>query len=207
MTAPDVPPVPDDTAWFSEAVVGILPELFGTARRLTRNTADAEDLVAEAVARAWRGSEALADRRAFRRWMHRILANTYTSWWRAAEARPVVESLMDETSAEESFSLFERLHQPFLLWFSTPEQVFLNELLREDLERAIDQLTEPFRIAVVLSDVQGLSYQEIADALHVPIGTVRSRLARGRAMLQRALWQHGLDAGLVKTPVPRGHNV
>lgn len=207
MKAPDVPSASDDTAWFSEAVAEILPELFGTARRLTRNTADAEDLVAEAVARAWRGSDALADRSAFRRWMHRILANTYTSWWRAAEARPVVESLMDETSTDESFSLFERLHQPFLLWFSTPEQVFLNELLREDLERAIDQLPEPFRIAVVLSDVQGLSYQEIADALHVPIGTVRSRLARGRVTLQRALWQHGIDAGLVKSPAPRSHNV
>lgn len=207
MKAPDVPSASDDTAWFSEAVAEILPELFGTARRLTRNTADAEDLVAEAVARAWRGSDALSDRSAFRRWMHRILANTYTSWWRAAEARPVVESLMDETSTDESFSLFERLHQPFLLWFSTPEQVFLNELLREDLERAIDQLPEPFRVAVVLSDVQGLSYQEIADALHVPIGTVRSRLARGRATLQRALWQHGLDAGLVKSPAPRSHNV
>lgn len=207
MKAPDVPSASDDTAWFSEAVAEILPELFGTARRLTKNTADAEDLVAEAVARAWRGSDALSDRSAFRRWMHRILANTYTSWWRAAEARPVVESLMDETSTDESFSLFERLHQPFLLWFSTPEQVFLNELLREDLERAIDQLPEPFRVAVVLSDVQGLSYQEIADALHVPIGTVRSRLARGRATLQRALWQHGLDAGLVKSPAPRSHNV
>lgn len=207
MKAPDVPSASRDTAWFSEAVAEILPELFGTARRLTRNTADAEDLVAEAVARAWRGSDALADRSAFRRWMHRILANTYTSWWRAAEARPVVESLIDETSTDESFSLFERLHQPFLLWFSTPEQVFLNELLREDLERAIDQLPEPFRIAVVLSDVQGLSYQEIADALHVPIGTVRSRLARGRVTLQRALWQHGIDAGLVKSPAPRSHNV
>ena len=207
MKAPDAPPGSDDTAWFSQAVVEILPELFGTARRLTRNTADAEDLVAEAVARAWRGCDALADRSAFRRWLHRILANTYTSWWRAAEARPVVESLMEETSTDESFSLFERLHQPFLLWFGTPEQVFLNELLREDLECAIDQLPEPFRVAVVLSDVQGLSYREIADVLHVPSGTVRSRLARGRATLQRALWQHGLDAGLVKSPAPRSHNV
>lgn len=206
MKAPAVSPASDDTAWFSEAVMQILPELFGTARRLTRNTADAEDLVAESVARAWRGSDALADRSAFRRWMHRILANTYTSWWRAARARPVVDSLTEATSADENFSLFERLHQPFLLWFSTPEEVFLNELLREDLERAIDELPEPFRVAVVLSDVQGMSYQEIADALRVPLGTVRSRLARGRATLQKALWQHGLDAGLVKSPAPRSHN-
>ncbi|MFL5620747.1 MAG: RNA polymerase sigma factor [Gemmatimonadaceae bacterium] len=202
----DAPRASGDTAWFEEAVVAILPELFGTARRLTRNTADAEDLVAESVARAWRGCDALSDRNAFRRWMHRILANTYTSWWRAAEARPVVESLPNENSADESFSLFEQLHQPFLLWFSTPEKAFLDKLLREDLERAIDGLPEPFRVTVVLGDVQGLSYQEISDALQIPIGTVRSRLARGRAILQKALWQQGLDAGLVKTPMPRSHN-
>ena len=189
-----------DAAWFSDAVVAILPELYGTARRLTRNAADAEDLVAEAVARAWRAHERLADPNAFRRWIHRILANTYTSWWRAARVRPIEEPLTDDDSAEDSFSLFERLHQPFLLWFSTPEQEFLNKLLREDLERAIDQLPEMFRVAVVLADVQGLSYQEIAHALQIPIGTVRSRLARGRAALQKALWRHAVDAGLVKTP-------
>jgi len=78
-----------DTAWFSDAVVAILPELYGTARRLTKNAADAEDLVAEAVARAWRGRESLSDSNAFRHWMHRILANTYASWWRSARVRPV----------------------------------------------------------------------------------------------------------------------
>jgi RNA polymerase sigma-70 factor, ECF subfamily len=196
-----------DTAWFSDAVVALLPELYGTARRLTKNAADAEDLVAEAVARAWRACESLSDRNAFRHWIHRILANTYTSWWRSARLRPVEEPLMEEGSTDESFSLFERLHQPFLLWFSTPEQEFLNKLLREDLERAIDRLPETFRVAVVLADVQGLSYQEIADTLGVPIGTVRSRLARGRAALQKALWQHALDADLVKPPAPRGNNV
>ena len=207
MTVSDVPCAPGEAAWFEDAVVAILPELFGTARRLTRNTADAEDLVAEAVARAWRGCGALADRSAFRRWMHRILANTYASWCRAAGARPVMESLPSESAADAGFSLFEQLHQPFLLWFSTPEQAFLNQLLREDLERAIDGLPEIYRVAVVLADVQGLSYQEISDALQIPIGTVRSRLARGRATLQQALWQHGLDAGLVKTRTPRSHHV
>jgi RNA polymerase sigma-70 factor, ECF subfamily len=193
----------DDTAWFSDAVVALLPELYGTARRLTKNAADAEDLVAEAVARAWRACETLTNRDSFRGWIHRILANTWTSWWRAASVRPVAEPLVDEGSNDESFSLFERLHQPFLLWFSTPEQEFLNKLLRQDLEAAIDALPESFRVAVVLADVQGLSYQEIADALEIPIGTVRSRLARGRSALQKALWQHGLDAGLVNGPAPR----
>ena len=196
----------DDTTWFSDGVGALLPELYGAARRLTRNTADAEDLVAESVAKAWRGADGLSDRSALRPWLHRILANTYTSWCRSARARPDIESLDDDEGGDATFSLFERLHQPFLLWFSTPEQDFLNKLLREDLERAIDALPEVFRTAIVLSDVQGLAYKEIADALQVPIGTVRSRLARGRAALQKALWQHGLDAGLVKAPAPRSKN-
>lgn len=197
--------MPDDrAAWFAGAVTALLPELYGTARRLTGNNADAEDLVAEAVEHAWRSAGTLADRAAVRAWLFRILTNTFCSAQRAARARPATESL--DAGGDDSFSLFERLHQPMLLWWGTPEQAFLDKLLREDLEGAIDALPEPFRLAVLLADVQGLRYQEVADALEVPIGTVRSRLARGRALLQRALWAHGVDAGFVSgtTPSPRG---
>lgn len=100
-----------------------------------------------------------------------------------------------EADEEPAFSLFERLHQPFLLWWGTSEQEFLNKILRDDLERALDALPEVFRLPVILSDLEGFSYQEIADILHVPVGTVRSRLARGRSQLQRALWQQAREAG------------
>jgi RNA polymerase sigma-70 factor (ECF subfamily) len=70
-------------------------------------------------------------------------------------------------------------------------------LLREDLERAVDALPESFRMVVLLADLQGLSYLEVADVLEIPIGTVRSRLARGRSLLQKALWNHAADAGIV----------
>lgn len=203
--APALLGMPEDrAAWFARSVTALLPELYGTARRLTGNPADAEDLVADAVERAWRNADTLADRSAVRAWLFRILTNAFCSARRAARARPCTEPL--DVSDEASFSLFERLHQPMLLWWGTPEQAFLDKLLREDLERAIDALPEPFRLAVLLADVQGLRYQEVADALEVPIGTVRSRLARGRAILQRALWAHGVDAGLAadSTPSPRG---
>jgi RNA polymerase sigma-70 factor (ECF subfamily) len=104
---------------------------------------------------------------------------------------------VDDEDQGTAFSLFERLHQPFLLWWGNPEQAFLDRLLREDMARAIDALPHPFRVVVVLVDVQGWSYQEVADALAVPVGTVRSRLFRGRSALQRSLWEHGRDAGLV----------
>jgi RNA polymerase sigma-70 factor, ECF subfamily len=117
--------------------------------------------------------------------------------------RPAVESLEAREEQEEPFSLFERLHQPFLLWWGSPEQEFLDKLLREDLECAVDALPEVYRVVVVLADLQGFSYQEIADALGLRIGTVRSRLARGRSLLQKALWEHAVDAGLVRPPRAR----
>jgi RNA polymerase sigma-70 factor (ECF subfamily) len=182
----------DDRAWFEHSVLVVLPELLGTARRLARNREDAEDLAAEAITRAWLHRDGLRERDRFAGWILRILTNLFISRRRSEASRP------EETDLEEEaeFSLFERLHQPFLLWWGNPEKEFLDRLLREDLVSAIEALPERFRIVVVLADVQGLSYGEIAGSLDVPVGTVRSRLARGRALLQKALWQHACDAGL-----------
>ncbi|MBW3628210.1 MAG: sigma-70 family RNA polymerase sigma factor [Gemmatimonadetes bacterium] len=186
-------------AWFEGEVAGVLPDLYGAALRLARNHADAEDLVAEAVARAWAAVGTLSDRSSFRGWIFRILTNTFLSDRRARAARPVTQPLDEETGDE--FSLFERLHQPFLLWWGNPEQAFLDRLLREDLERAVADLPEGYRMVVVLVELQGFSYQDVAEVLEIPIGTVRSRLARGRALLQKALWEHARDVGLVDGPV------
>jgi len=183
----------DTAAWFERSILGVLPDLTTTARRLTRNTADAEDLVANAVAKAWLGVATLRERDRFRGWIFRILTNEYLRQRRASAGRLETEALPDEAGG---FSIFEKLHQPFLLWWSNPEKEFLDKLLREDLVRAIDSVPEPFRVAVVLADVQGFSYQEIGDVLGIPIGTVRSRLARGRSFLQKTLWEQARDAGV-----------
>jgi RNA polymerase sigma-70 factor (ECF subfamily) len=182
---------------FESAVLAILGPLHGVARRLTKNETDAEDLVAEAVTRAWRARASLADAGAFRAWMFRILNNTFISERRKALARPREELLVDDAGEEEgAFSIFERLHQPFLLWLANPEREFLDKLLREDLDRALAALPEHYRIVVVLADVEGLKYGEIAEALDVPVGTVRSRLARARSALQHTLWNVARDHGL-----------
>jgi RNA polymerase sigma-70 factor (ECF subfamily) len=182
---------------FEAQVLALLGPLHGVARRLTKNEADAEDLVAESVTRAWRARASLVDAGAFRAWMFRILNNTFISERRKALARPREELLVDECAdAEGAFSIFERLHQPFLLWFANPEQEFLDKLLREDLDRALAALPEHHRVVVVLADVEGLKYGEIADTLDVPVGTVRSRLARARSALQRTLWRVARDRGL-----------
>lgn len=191
-----------DRQWFEREVVGLLPELYGTAARLVKNAADAEDLVADAVAKAWSGRRSLQDASRFRGWIFRILMNTFLSDCRSRAGQPVVESLPSDCDSADGFSLFDKLHQPFLLWWGSPEQDFLDRLLRKDLEEAVEHLPVTFRVVVVLADLQGLSYQEIADALGIPVGTVRSRLARGRGLLQQTLWKHGTDAGLVR---PRPH--
>ena len=191
-----------DRAFFEREITGLLDRLYGAALRLAKNRADAEDLVAEAVAKAWASFHTLHDRSCFPGWVFRILTNTFLTECRKTTPGSL-DALCDEHENEPPFSLFERLHQPFLLWWGNPEQEFLNKVLREDLQRAVDALPEVFRIPVILSDLEGLNYHEIAEALGVPIGTVRSRLARGRAQLQKALWQYGLEQSEGRT---RGAN-
>lgn len=195
--------------FFAEQVTRVADRLYGIALRLTRNGEDAEDVVAETVAKAWTKVGELRDPQTFEAWIQRILTNTFLSEWRHRRASPEV-AMEPETdgSEDEPFSLYEKLHQPFLLWWATPEQETIAKLLREDMGRALDALVDAFRIAIVLVDVEGYSYAEAAKLLGVPIGTVRSRLARGRAQLQRALWQHAQDAGLLDQPAsPKDKNV
>lgn len=195
--------------FFAGKVARLTDRLYGTALRLTRNSDDAEDLVAETVAKAWAKLGELSDPLSFDAWILRILTNTFVSEWRRRRASPEVAMEPEPEDGEgEPFSLFERLHQPFLLWWATPEEEVIAKLLREDIEQALDALPDAFRIAVVLVDVQGYSYGEASELLGVPMGTVRSRLARGRAQLQRALWQHAKDAGLLNRNQPaKAHDV
>ena len=193
---------------FENQVIDLLGRMHGVASRLTGNDADAEDLVAETVARAWRALDTLEHEAAFRGWIFKILHNTFLDECRRRGARPQFESFGCEEpeepeEGEVQFSIFEQMHQPFLLWFSNPEQEFLDKILRDDLNRALATLPEHYRIVVILSDLEEFSYSEIATTLAVPVGTVRSRLARARGMLQKILWQQARDAGLSATPTAR----
>lgn len=181
--------------FFEAEVERVTDRLYGTALRLTRNAADAEDLVADALTKAWSNLDSLQDLRCLEKWLFRILVNTLISDRRRRNARPVEEGACGQDHPGE-FSLFERVHQPFLLWWGNPEQQLLDKLLREDIERALDSLPEAFRIVVIMVEVQGFTYAEAAEALDVPVGTVRSRLSRGRAILQSALWHQASQMGI-----------
>jgi RNA polymerase sigma-70 factor (ECF subfamily) len=188
---------------FEAEVMGLLGRLHGVARRLTRNDADAEDLVSDTIAKAWRSCGSLEDAGAFRGWIFRILNNTFISEQRRRRTRPQLEVFEESSDESAPFSMFDQLHQPFLLWFSNPEQQFLNALLRDDLDRALAALPEHYRLVVILSDLEELKYAEIAEALGIPIGTVRSRLARARSALQKVLWQQARDRGMRVDPALR----
>lgn len=184
-------------ALFEREVERLLDRLYGTALRLTRDQDDAEDVVAEAVAKAWDKVDQLDDPRRLEAWLFRILNNTFVSHWRRQKRRREMESEpFDEDGEAESFSLYRVLHQPFLLWWSTPEQEFLNRVLREDLQQALDDLPDSYRVVLVLVEVQGYRYEEVVELLNIPLGTVRSRLNRGRGLLQKALWRQAQEAGL-----------
>jgi RNA polymerase sigma-70 factor (ECF subfamily) len=184
-----------DRAFFEAEIRLLLGRLYGVALRLTGNSAEAEDLVSETTIKAWSKLGQLEDRQAFQKWVFRILTNTYISSRRLAHSGRT-ETL--EEDGEQSFSLFEKLHQPFLLWWSNPERELLNKLLGEDIERALDRLPDSFRTVVVLVDIEGVAYNEVAETLSIPVGTVRSRLSRARSLLQRALWEQAKAAGLVE---------
>lgn len=195
----------DDTGkrtFFEGEIRRLLGRLYGVALRLTGNPAEAEDLVSETTIKAWSSLDQLNDRQAFPKWVFRILTNTYISSRRRASSVPA-ECFAE--GGEQAFSLFEKMHQPFLLWWSNPERELLNKLLGEDIERALDGLPETFRAVVVLVDIEGYCYDEVAVALGIPVGTVRSRLSRARSMLQRALWEQANAAGLTAGASAKEH--
>ena len=188
---------------FKAEVERLMDRLYGTAVRLTRSGADAEDLVAEALTKAWSRLDDLEDLQAFEKWIFRILTNTFVSSRRGPRETPATE--LEREGEAEGASLFDRLHEPFLLWWGNPEQRFLDRLLREDVARALDGLPDPYRLVVVLVDVEGFTYAEVAETLSVPVGTVRSRLSRGRKLFQDAIWHQAHQLGLTtEDPGNRG---
>ncbi len=187
--------------FFTQSIEDNMDSIFALALRLTRNGADAEDLVAESITRAWTAISRLDNHNAFRPWIFRILHNCFVSNYRKKKVRPV-EIVYQETSdsedTEDVAPLLIQQPDEFLNWWANPEREFTNNLLGEQIMEAIEKLPESFRITIVLVNIEGLSYDEAADVLEVSPGTVRSRMNRGRTLLQKALWEHARDAGLIK---------
>jgi RNA polymerase sigma-70 factor (ECF subfamily) len=183
-----------DKQRFQEEAMPLLDSLYAGALRMTRNPADAEDLVQDTLLRAYRAFDRFEPGTNLKAWLFRIMTNAYINTYRKKQREPQKVS-QDEV---EDFDLYRELkdHDPSLS--ETPETIVLDSLVDSDITEAIDDLPEQFRLAVVLSDVEGFSYAEIAEIMDVPLGTVMSRLHRGRKALQKRLWELARDRGIVK---------
>jgi RNA polymerase sigma-70 factor (ECF subfamily) len=183
-----------DQAHFAELAMPYMDALYSAALRMTRNPADAEDLVQETYLRAYRGFGGFKEGTNLKAWLYKILTNTFINSYRAAKRRPEISDVEDV----EDLYMYRRLSgdQPTGLGRSAEDEV-VDRFTDTEVKEAIEALPESFRIAVLLADVEGFSYKEIADITDVPIGTVMSRIHRGRKALQKALFEFGAARGLV----------
>ncbi len=182
-----------DQAQFAEQALEFMPALYSAALRMTHNPADAEDLVQETYLRAYRGFGGFESGTNLRAWLYRILTNTYINSYRAKQRRPD-ERQLDEV---EDFYLYRRIGAVEEAMAARSAEDELMDLFTDDeVKAALDSLPEQFRLAVYLADVESFSYKEIADILDIPIGTVMSRLHRGRKAMQKELYEFAVQRGL-----------
>lgn len=184
-----------DQANFAEQAIPYMDQLYSHALRMTRNPSDAEDLVQEAYLKAYRGFGGFTEGTNLRAWLFRILTNSYINSYRKKQRRPQESDLGDV----EDLYLYRRLGGAETAALSrSAEDELLDQLTEFEVKQAVEDLPEQYREAVLLADVEGFAYKEIAEILDVPIGTVMSRLHRGRKRLQEQLYQFGKRRGLVE---------
>jgi RNA polymerase sigma-70 factor, ECF subfamily len=178
------------------------PQLFSTAMRMTRNRSDAEDLVQETFIKAWRSFATYQQGTNLRAWLFRIMTNTYINKYNAQQRKPTETELDD---VEELF-LYKRLGAVDQSQLSqSAEDQMLSLFTDDEVKKALEELPEQFRIPVLMSDVEGFSYKEIAEILEIPLGTVMSRLHRGRKAMQKMLYEYAKERGLINEALlPQG---
>ena len=178
--------------------MGYAPQLYTAALRMARNPADAEDLVQETFLKAYRAYDTFQEGTNLKAWLYRILTNTYINKYRKDKRRPSETDLGEV----EDLYLYRRIGGEHSVSASrSAEDAVLEGLVESDIKRAVESLPETFRVPVLLADLEGFAYKEIAEILDVPIGTVMSRLHRGRKALQRALADFAQARGLLPDEV------
>jgi RNA polymerase sigma-70 factor (ECF subfamily) len=177
---------------FERDVLPLLPNLYAAALRMTRNPADAEDVVQDTYLRAYRGFATFKEGTNLKAWLYRILTNSYINTYRKKQREPQTVEGPDDI---DEWYLYDRLGARNVELSAETE--VLDRIPDQAVKQALESLPENFRMPVLLADVEGFTYQEIADIMETPIGTVMSRLHRGRKALQKALWDTAKERGLV----------
>jgi len=194
----------DDRERFQALAEEHLDGLFGAALRLTRNRTRAEDLLQETFLRAWRSFRTFKPGTNARAWLYKILMNAYIDGYRKTTREP---EIADHEDVDEFYLYTKVQESDDFRRAGNPEEVLLARLMDADVKGALDSLPDTFRQVVVLADIEGFSYKEIADILGIPIGTVMSRLHRARRQLQVKLWEYAKRAHYVsaaRPPAERG---
>jgi RNA polymerase sigma-70 factor (ECF subfamily) len=184
---------------FEAGVLAQLDSLYRTARRMTSSQQEAEDLVQETMLKAFRFADKYQPGTNLRAWLFRILNTSAINRYRKQATHPTPAPLPEG----EDFYLYNRIRDLSGQELNVgAEEEVLSKYLDEDVYKALQALPPNFRMPIVLADIEGLSYKEIAEALQIPIGTVMSRISRARRHLQRSLWEYARERGYVKTEAP-----
>ena len=188
-------PAREKRAEFERQALVHTDALYGAAYRLTRNARDAEDLVQDSLLRAYRFWDSFEQDSNCKAWLLRIVTNTFINeYQRKKRSREVLDAASAEQDATDGVLVHAEAADR-----QSPGRTMVERSVSDDVQRALEALPEDFRTAVVLCDVQGLSYKEIADIMETPVGTVMSRLFRGRKLLAAALRDFAVHEGYVKT--------
>ncbi len=184
---------------FEAGVLAHLDSLYRTARRMTSSQQEAEDLVQETMLKAFRFADKYRPGTNLRAWRFRILNTSAINRFRMQATHPTPTPLPEG----EDFYLYNRIRDLSGQELNVgAEEEVLSKYLDEDVYNALQDLPPNFRMPIVLADIEGLSYKEIAEALQIPIGTVMSRISRARRQLQRSLWKYAKERGYIKSEAP-----
>ena len=182
---------------FEDAAMPFLDSLYNTAYRMARNPEDAEDLVQETYLKAYKYYDKFQEGTNFKAWLFKILKNTFINTYRKKQQTP---RQGDFAEIEDAFEI--QVSEEIRDRHKTPEDLALEGVLDADVQRAIRELPPDYRIAVLLADLEDLSYKEIASVLDVPVGTVMSRLYRGRKLLESELLKYARERGYLRHGEP-----